>query len=1100
MGIKVYKASAGSGKTYTLVYEYIRFLFEHLFEHLVRDEKGEIRIVGRDMPSLNLHRRILAVTFTNKATAEMKERIVKGLYELSQGEHKEYLEKLRENVSELRGMADDDVAMCAKRLLTDILQDYAQFRVSTIDGFFQQVVRSFARELNLNNQYQVELDSDSILELAVDNMLASLGDEGCEMLLKWLTDFSTDRVGSEQSWNPRSAILQLSKLTMKESYVLHRDSFGFDLDVMEDYRNRLREIVKKFDSDLMVECEVAENVLKGVDGKEVFGDNRISRFNYEYLKGKDYEISVTFEKCAKDAELKTWCKKDYQKDTSLKNIVDQLYKCAEKIVNMCKGERMREYKTAKIVLSRLYVLGILSEIDNRVMEICRTRDCLMISSTTDFINKIIDNSDTPFIYEKVGVAIDNFMIDEFQDTSRLQWSNFVPLLSDAVAQGNESMIVGDVKQSIYRWRNGDWRILYDGVDKQFGDYVNHKPLGENYRSREEVVNFNNKLYEELPLLVDAQLQKQKIVDGKFLEDVYKDSTQKLGKERDDKGYVRVEFLSGESGDAEDLTWKDVSLNKMVATMRELNVFGDMAVLVRKNAEAQLVAKRLKEEGIPFYSSEALCVADNVAVRFVVAVLRYMMQPQEQLYRANMLALYRELCSGRMVGVEDYELMSYRDVDYAEWERCLFGDDIVAERFGRLRYLSLLQTIESLVTLFGLDNVDGGVHSIYLQSFMDKVQSYAIDGVLDIRSLLEYWEIEGAKSFIAMPEGGDAVKIVTIHKSKGLEFGIVFIPFMDWSLGLSGLSDIQLANTTNKSRESSLFIDKVPLVPIDMQASRKLFDSEFKAEIVAEFKALCLDVMNVLYVATTRASKHLYLYCAELPKKKEKKEKKESEEKDVKENMDKISITELLRRVLAIGDEDTMCEFGECVYVKSNKESDGIEKKELKRDAESLPTEEEVAKRAQLRFNYSEDECEGDMRRYGVMMHKLFEGIGVIDDIDDAIEGLKRNGEYVDGMSSEVDEIFAIDGVMELFDARWRVLNEAEIFDGKRNRVYRPDRVMIDDENGKVVVLDYKFGEYTEELHEKYSKQVGRYVRLIKEMGYDVQGCILYAKERKIIKI
>ena len=1105
MSIKVYKASAGSGKTYTLVYEYIKFLFN-----------AQLLTLNSQLSTLNLHRGILAVTFTNKSTAEMKERIVKALYELAEGKKGDYVEKLRGDIVALKGVTDEEIGQRAMALLTDILQDYTNFRVSTIDGFFQQVVRSFARELNLNNQYQVEWEADRVLELAVDNMLATLGsDAQCtmhnvqlltedtarrvptlgedsdgegDMLLEWLTEFATERVEEDKSWNPRGAILELAKLILTEDYMSQKKQFGFDLKRLKEYREHIREIIKKFDDDLVAVCSVAQGVLSGVDGKEFFGDNRISRFSYENLKGNKYQLTSTFVKGADSDDLENWCKVKYKKRVELQPVVTRLHECAKRIVELCdpEGKRCREWQTAKLVNSYLYILGILNEIDEHVMEICRERDCLIISSTSDFINKIIDNSDTPFIYEKVGVQTDHFMIDEFQDTSRLQWGNFVPLLKEAVAQGNESMIVGDVKQSIYRWRNGDWSILHEGIKEKFGDYVKDESLDKNFRSSCEVIGFNNRIYAELPKLVDAQLKEQGVIEEGYLQGIYVDSEQEVGRKDAEKGYVRVEYFEDDEEDKE-LKWRVKSMDRMVEQMRELGEYGDMAVLVRKNREAQVVAERLKVEGIPFYSSEALCVADNVAVKFVVAVLEYLMQPHEQLYRANVVALHREVCLGRVVGAEDFELMSYIGGDYGDWEREVFGDEIVATRFARLKHLALMQMIESLIDIFALDRVDGGVHSIYLQSFMDKVQTYAIDGTLDIRSLLEYWGQQGEKTFVAMPEGGDAVRIITIHKSKGLEFGVVFIPFMNWKFGLSGHDNIQLASTREKTRENHIFVDEIGVVPINTRNSKKLLNSEFEDDIVDEFLAAVLDVMNELYVATTRASRQLYLHCAY------------PDSKDLKKNSDEINDVAVWDMIKSVLDVEEVYEVGDREQRAGNREQ-VIRSKEQGVGVilcNQLPSEELVAKRSELRYTYSEDT--EDARRYGVVMHRLFERIIVADDVDSAIESLEREGENIDGLRCEVEAILAIDGVAELFDSKWKVMNEAEIFDGKGS-AYRPDRVMVDEEAKEVVVVDYKFGEYTDEAHAKYQRQVERYVGLIKAMGYDAKGAILYASERKLFDL
>jgi hypothetical protein len=585
--------------------------------------------------------------------------------------------------------------------------------------------------------------------------------------------------------------------------------------------------------------------------------------------------------------------------------------------------------------------------------------------------------------------------------------------------------------------------------------------------------------------VDSQLKEQGVIDGYYLQGIYAGSEQEVGKKDAPKGYVRVEYFEDDEDDKA-LKWRVKSMDRMVEKMKELGEYGDMAVLVRKNKEAQVVAERLKLEGIPFFSSEALCVADNVAVRFVVAVLEYLMQPHEQLYRANVVALHREVCLGRMVGAEDFELMSYRGEDYGDWERGVFGDEIVATKFARLKHLSLMQMIESLIDIFELDRVDDGVHGIYLQSFLDKVQSFAIDGALDIRSLLEYWRQQGEKTFVAMPEGGDAVRIITIHKSKGLEFGVVFIPFINWKFGLSGHDNIQLASTRGKTCDNHIFVDEIGVVPINTKNSKKLLNSEFSDDIVNEFMASVLDVLNELYVATTRASRQLYLHCAY------------PDSKDFKKNSDEINdvaVWDVIRSVLGM---EGVYEVGESEQGIGYREQEvGSREQVIGFLNTQLPDEELVAKRSELRYTYSEDT--EDARRYGVVMHRLFERIIVVDDVDSAIESLEREGENIEGLRCEVEAILAIDGVAELFDSQWYVMNEAEIFDGN-GRAYRPDRVMINEATKGVVVVDYKFGEYSEELHQRYLRQVRGYVKLIKQMGYSVRGAILYVSKKQLIYV
>ena len=1117
MAIKVYKASAGSGKTYTLVYEYIRYLYEAWLQ----------KTQSTDL-TLNLHRNILAVTFTNKATAEMKERIIKSLYKLSIRDEKKYLSFLRRDIDELKQTSDEKIAQIAMRLLTDILQDYTQFRVSTIDGFFQQIVRSFARELNVNNQYKVELEIDRILEIAVDNMLTTLGEADKKQLLNWLTEFASEQVDNDKTWNPRNSILALAKLITTEEFVSQKKKFGFKLEKLNEYKQHLQNIIKKYEEDAETICKQASALFLTLPKpkEEMFDKRKISFFEYKHLKEKKYLLGKMFSDGAKTSAVKDWFKGEYRKDESLSPFAEQLNRYASAMVDHCSGDCAIEYKTAKIIVSYLYILGILNEIDEHTMQVCRDNDSLLISSTADFINKIIDNSDTPFIYEKVGVTTNHFMIDEFQDTSRLQWSNFVPLLRESVDNGYESMIVGDVKQSIYRWRNGDWEILHKGIKAKFPNEgeLHEKPLDENYRSSKNVIEFNNKLYQvdkkekedeikedeikALPYYLDKQLSSRLSLPNvsleKYFRGVYADAYQKIPKQDKPKpeGYVRVEFLKDDTENP-DRTWDVQSLDNMVTEMKRLQCYGEMAVLVREKKEAQKVAARLQAENIPFYSSEALCVATNLAVRFIVAILEYLSQPHESLYRANLVALYRQLLHGRNVDARDYDLLSCQVDNYEEWEQQLFESETVAQQFSQIKHQSLQDVIQSIVSLFNLDIINDGLNAPYIQAFIDKVQKFAIDGILDVRALLDYWREFGAKTFISMPSDGDAVKIMTIHTSKGLEFGIVFIPFVDWVFGFEpGKGSIQLTKTDKKTRNNHLFIDDVSIIPINTRSSQQLLNSHFSEEIIQEFLYTCLDVMNVLYVATTRASQQLYISCVE-----PKSQKDEKEEKDEKKQLNNISVATLIRQVL-LSDKpnEDLYEVGSSEYVIKNKDNEKkddseVESVVLKLNPEYKPTKEKIAERAQIRFKYSDESLDSSTLLYGIKMHRLFELIKTKQDIDSALDILLDEGYIVDSEKYQfrktICEIFDIPEVEQMFDSRWRVLNETEIFDVESDELCRPDRIMIDEDAKQAIVLDYKFGSIEQN---KYKTQVKRYVKLMTQMGYTAEGYILYAKKGKLVKV
>jgi ATP-dependent exoDNAse (exonuclease V) beta subunit len=680
----------------------------------------------------------------------------------------------------------------------------------------------------------------------------------------------------------------------------------------------------------------------------------------------------------------------------------------------------------------------------------------------------------------------------------MQWNNFVPLLDETLSRGEESMIVGDVKQSIYRWRNGDWTILHKDVEERFRRKVEFAPpLDKNFRSGQYVIEFNNMLFDvgdgengqeklSLPYWFDCELGKRQI-NSEFRA-IYSGSKQIVGKSKNPKGYVRAEFF--EKND--EFTCQEQSLNRMVEEMLRLGHYGEMAVLVRKNTEAAIVAERLQQEGIPFYSTEALCVAENIAVRFIVAVLYFLMQPTEHLYRANLLALYCELFFKRDINADDFELLSYKGEDYEDWMRRLVGDDEKVGRFVQIKNLSLLSLIDGIIDIFDLNGIDDGVYAIYIQSFMDRVRKFAIDGMLDIRSLLEYWGQCGDKAFISMPEGGNAVRIMTIHTSKGLEFGIVFIPFMNWVFGIAKLDHIELAQTIEKRSDGHIFDENVPIVPINYINSRLLLNSFFDVDIKEEFLATCLDTMNVLYVSTTRASQQLYIHCYEPSGNYSK------EDSAIRP----IFAVTALRAVLMDGDnEKSVFELGDSSdYEQKEKEGEDEEVENVELWCGSCQKDDSQGDKERIswRFTYSED---NKLKQDGVLMHRLFQQIVVVEDVDRAIESFLHDGEIVESevekFRKQINSVLSIEGVVDFFDSKWQVWNEATIFDVEKREECRPDRIMLDDELKQAVVLDYKFG-YVEK--ESYKSQVERYVKLLTKMGYATQGYILYAKKRKLVKI
>lgn len=1104
--IALYKASAGSGKTFVLVYEYVKYLYMGQAEY-IRHATDWHR---------NVHRGVLAVTFTNKATAEMKERIVKGLAGLALGDEGRYVEWLRRDLSDLLSGVDDGViADVAGRLLADLLNDYTAFRVTTIDGFFQQVMRSFANDFRLDSNYRVELDSGAIIEYAVDDMLSELGDTANRDLLVWLTELVGERVDEGSSWNPRRDILDLAACITSEQYVLMRNRHsGVKVD-FDAAKRELKRIKREYEDTLKRYSAQAAGVLQSygrdINRKEdtkVFKSNSLSRFRYDDLKKNRFELTATFIASVATGGMEGFFTKS-NIDKAKKGAFEfslaemdvlgsRLSDIGREIVRMC-GDDSAEatrYNTVCRILQKFYVSGILQTVERYVDRRCNAMGTMILSSTAELISRIIDGSDTPFIYERIGMFTDHFMIDEFQDTSRLQWTNFMPLIRDAVARNEQSMIVGDVKQSIYRWRNGDWHILHEGVRAAFGQMVVDKTLDTNYRSLPNVVHFNNYIYGALPRRLDEISAERFRADVpiRFAE-VYGGVEQKVdARHTAAHGYVRCAFIHA-AGENRDDTYSR-SLDDMIAEMRLMDSFHGVAVLARYNRELVAIANRLVAEGLPFCSSEALCVADDSAVRLIVAAVRYGVQPYERLYRTDLLSCYRRLMQHRAVDSSDFAI-SVLD-DGLRWLRLLFAGryddadrlDAFCAAFDQLKYQPLYREVEGICTLFQLDTVDGGSHAPFVRSFMDTLQKYCTEHPADVVSFLDYWDTRGSKLYIPIPEDSDTIFLCTIHKSKGLGFDTVFLPFVSTEVSISPDKD----NYVFFSTPDEIGLHTVlPYVVVNLRGSKALAKSYFRDEVYREFFDRCLDELNVLYVATTRAKNNLYLNVI-LPE---------------RESDSTINMAQLLHEAVTSGGSFTPASDTPEVYCLGERYESHTQSPPPEDAADPtypMPTLDDIDARAVIRYTRVDDgraASPAEARR-GQLLHGIFARITTLADIPQSVDRAVADG-AIDATQGadllrQLMPLTADQAVARLFDSRYHVINEAEIWDPATQHLFRPDRLMFDHTRRTAVVVDYKFGTRTDAADRRYARQISEYMRLIADMGYTVTGYILYALRHELIEI
>lgn len=1055
--IRIYRASAGSGKTYRLAYEYVLLLF-------------------RNRNEAHPHRGTLAVTFTNKATDEMKRRIVKELHALATSDTAPFMAELK-NEPELNGLTDNEIKTSAQRFLTDILHDYSGFNVSTIDHFFQQIVRAFTREIGLQGNYGVELDEKNILQQAIDKMLFELTDS--DPLLYWLQKIVKEHIDNGKSWRINKELEQLGYELFKESYRQNAPDVvtsPVDLDKyresLAEYRESLNKIIQAFERQMHNYCAEANAIMskQGLVWSDFCGGSTRSfahYFDYRYLKNKKFVPSPSF--LENIDNIDKWSAKTSDKKADIESAYrNGLNDIARKMVA---EKPLRQYASAQTALENIYLLGVLGNIGLQIQNYCSEKNTMLICNTTDFLHKIIDGSDTPFVYEKAGVFLHHFMVDEFQDTSRMQWENFRPLLQNSVAENRQNLVVGDVKQSIYRWRNSDWQLLQTGVKRDFGEKnVEELQLDTNWRSATCVVDFNNTFFDYAPKALEPILGD---APAKMVQQLYNGVAQK--KNSTTSGHVRMQFVPT---DDKNTTWREHALKLLPEAIENLKDNGyqlsRITMLVRYNNEAVQVADFLLKKGYKVVSNEALLVASAPCVRLLTAMMRFYADPDNTVNRMLVESIYKAQ-SNETIGIA-------ADNETAEaWLERLFGNR--ASEIDNLKNKPLFQLVETLIQTFGLTTGKG--NNVFLQAFQDEIFSYTTNNDADINGFLEYWDNVSDKRYLAASETQDAIRIMTVHKSKGLEFEAVIIPFCEWDFeDRRNTKNIIWCSTAGAGQP----FEQLPVVPVSYKndLSKTIFADAFDKERTYN----CIDVLNTAYVAFTRPKTSLCIIAPQMGA-------KQKTAKSVANLLEQhFGHATLLAKELAditqSSEKDGIktIEIGQCRPLKAGSSSaETPEQLELTYDT--------ISAEKRLKLRYMPDD-EGSDRRYGLLMHDILGQMKSAGDLDKTlrrciIEG-KINDSEKEKISEKIEQMLSKEQVRNWFSGRYEVRNETEIITPS-GKIYRPDRVMTNKKN--VVVVDYKFGT---QKQNRYHEQVSNYMRLIEKMGYQTEGYIWYTTLGEIDKV
>ena len=952
--MKLLKASAGAGKTHRLTQEYIRMLLE-----------------GDD----ESYRHILAVTFTNKATDEMKSRIIEELYRMS-----------------LDSGAPEKAGKARKRLIR-ILNDYTCFNVSTIDRFFQTVIRSFAREIGQYASYKVELDTAGVVSMAVDRMLDSIGDPGNEDLLNWLKDYAFRVVEEGGGWNVVGPLEEMAGLFFREEFKVkarrYGDSFG-DRGKIRKFEAKLSAIISSFTEEAITL------------GKEALRIMSATGLTPEDFKGKSRGPFRVFRQLAA-GEIKV--PSENLPDSFGGLHPEGLEQVVEKTMSLFR-DGYRNYASAVAIRGHLPLLGIYSDLYRNIARYLKENNILLLNEATDLLSNIIDGSDTPFIYEKIGNRYDHIMLDEAQDTSLLQWKNFMPLLRESLSKGFGNLVVGDIKQSIYRWRGSDWRLMSDYIFTDLGgDNVDgQESLKENWRSGRSIVDFNNLVFKDVGRAC-------------ALGDIYSDTFQTIPEKRGgaDPGRVKVKFIEGGE-------WKKEALHHTLTDIRELIANGcspaDITVLVRTNAEGADAATFLMGEGVSVITEDSLLIGSSACTAGLVNVLRYLSSPEDP------------VCSLLVEGISDR-------IPHIVTDGSLH--DICQNLIGT----GLFPVGESDVP--------------FVHAFLDYVLEYQDKFGTSLRGFLRWWDETGCRQSICAPAGQNAVRIMTIHKAKGLGLDAVIIPFLEEKFN---------SHTSTVWMECPAPFDEMGLIPI--KATSRLADTVFAEQYENELLLSRIDSVNTAYVALTRAKRDLIIY-AHAPG---------SGKDGIK------SFAGYLKQVLN-GRLD-----GDGEYVEGSLSVRREERKNADMIVQGSYSVAPAGGRLSLSLQAEEYFDRGCSPRHrGIELHDVLSKVDRESDLENACAGDRE----VFGML--LRHFSAIAG-RHWFDGTYSSLNETSIVDEYGN-VFRPDRILVSGDGGRAIVIDYKFG--TEK--EKYREQVGTYCRLLNRMGYQsVEGHIWYVDSDKVVSL
>ncbi len=1005
---KIYNASAGAGKTYTLVKEYLSILLS-----------------GKNPFSFES---ILAITFTNKAANEMKERILQQLVSFSQDNFEE--NKDLKNISAELNLSPEILHHRAKEILTKILHNYSRFSVSTIDKFNLRLMKSFAQDLGLSSNFNVEMELDTLLEDSVNQLFSKIGED--EILTSVLIEIALDNLNENRSWDISRELIQNAKTLYSDSHLVRLSKLQeFDLEEFNEFRKIVFRNVSSQKNKLISIGKKAFEILRNhqLSPEEFsYGNGGFIGF-FSKLQNEIFEFPGSRHIAFKEnTNPEKWCsgKASSVAQISIEQVAPELILLSDEALDI-----LRDLAVWQSIQKTITSLSIINEVEKSIETIKEDNNVLLISEFNKLISANLQKQPSGFIYERIGNRFHHYFIDEFQDTSTLQWQNLLPLVENARAGSDTVMLVGDAKQSIYRWRGGNPEQMMDLIQNKEALGISVENLPKNWRSHQNIIEFNNELYTQIAEIIPVEEYKN----------LYSEGNQQLSNDKKG-GYVQLNFIPKKKDEMEGYNYAQAALEQLSANLNSAMEqgfhLGEMAILHRTKAEGKKIAEFLSEKNIPIISSESLLLANSPGIQMIELFFKTISNEEDKVSKAQFLIRLNELknhpfadITEKIQSVLNKNILALKD----------FLDEINIDiSFAFAPSVSLYDFTEKTINAFHLEKSE----TAYLQYFLDFILEYSMQNEYNLHRFLEHWDVKKEKLSISSPEGVNAVQLMTIHKSKGLEFPVVMIPFADWG--------------------DRMKVDKfwIPVQKEELPFEEFIMDSfgnlenvsdEIKEIIENERNEFLLDNLNLLYVATTRAVEQLYI----------------SAPKDVKSGIG-VYFNELFK-----GENEIVLK-GEKGRISKAKES-GTSSEILPFVVENWENRIQISKESSKRWKKKKEIV------YGELVHELMGFIYTKKDMEAVLQSALNSGEISEEempeMKKRMWEILHHPDLIEYFSENYKILNERD-FVNESGKVFRPDRLVID--GNRCVIIDYKTGGEKP----KDVQQMNEYASNLEKMNYVIE--------------